>query len=206
MDANAGERERTRERSAGVRLTIDPSGRWLLGARRAISPNSDARPPEATVDTLVIHGISLPPGEFGGGHVEDLFCNRLDPAAHPSFAELADLRVTAHLLMRRDGKIVQFCPFDRRAWHAGESAFDGRDACNDFSIGIELEGIGHIPYEPVQYTRLISVTCLLMRQFPAISPERIVGHSDIAPGRKTDPGPAFDWERLWSGLDIALGR
>ena len=182
------------------RLALDASGRWLLGARRLVSPNCDERPSGDDVDTLVIHGISLPPGEFGGGHVEDLFCNRLDPDAHPSFAELAQLRVAAHLLVRRDGKVVQFCPFDRRAWHAGESAFDGREACNDFSIGIELEGVDHLPYESVQYARLTEVVKLLIRHFPAISPERIVGHSDIATGRKTDPGPAFDWERLWSGV------
>jgi len=193
-------------RSAGAGLTLDATGRWLLGARRLASPNCDARPPETTVDTLVIHGISFPPGEFGGGHVEDLFCNRLDPGVHSSFGDLAHLRVASHLLMRRDGKVVQFCAFDRRAWHAGESAFDGRESCNDFSIGIELEGLDHVPYEPVQYAQLITVARLLMRHYPAISPERIVGHSDIAPGRKTDPGPAFDWERLWSGLDPGARR
>lgn len=171
-------------------------GGWLGSAQRMGSPNQDQRPPRIPVDLLVIHGISLPPGEFGGGAVADLFCNRLDPSAHPTFAGIADLRVSAHLLIRRDAALLQFVAFDRRAWHAGASSFAGRAGCNDYSIGIELEGTDDLPYEAIQYSRLARVCVLLMAQYPGLVPDRIVGHSDIAPGRKTDPGPAFDWGRL----------
>lgn len=165
---------------------------WLSGARRSPSSNQDARP-DLTIDLLVVHGISLPPDIFGGGWVEDLFLNRLDTSQHPYFAQIAGLEVSAHLFIRRSGEIVQFVPFDRRAWHAGASSFQGRSRCNDFSIGIELEGADEIPYEPIQYTQLTAVAVALMRAYPAIVPEHIVGHCDIAPGRKTDPGAAFDW-------------
>ncbi len=168
----------------------------IPGLRFAASPNCDERPQGSAIDLLVVHGISLPPGEFGGGWIEDLFMDRLDPAAHPYFAEVYQLKVSAHLLVRRDGETIQYVPFGQRAWHAGVSSFQGRSACNDFSIGIELEGSDDIPYEPVQYSRLAALARALMLAYPGITADRIVGHSDIAPGRKTDPGPAFDWPLL----------
>lgn len=158
--------------------------------------NCDERPAGGVIDMVVIHGISLPPGEFGEGWIEDLFCNQLDPSAHPSFEEICDLRVSAHVLIRRDGSVIQFVPFDKRAWHAGESSFEGRAYCNDYSIGIELEGTDEVSYDPAQYRVLTRLTRLLMQLYPAITPQRIVGHSDVAPGRKTDPGPLFDWSRF----------
>ena len=177
-------------------LNLDASGDWFDGARRVASPNFDARPPGSGIDLIVVHGISLPPGEFGGPHIERLFCNRLDPDAHECFRVVADLRVSAHLLIRRDGLLVQFVALSDRAWHAGESCFEGRVRCNDFSIGVELEGTDCTPYEMVQYERLGEVCRVLMDRWPAIAVDRIVGHSDVAPHRKTDPGSAFDWRRL----------
>ena len=173
---------------------------WLQTARRCISPNQDERPVDAKLDLLVIHNISLPPGQYGGAWIEDLFLNRLDTAAHPYFAGIAGLRVSAHLLIRRDGELVQFVPFHRRAWHAGVSSYQGRTACNDYAIGIELEGSDDEPFADVQYRRLAAVTQTLVQAYPDITPERIVGHSDIAPGRKTDPGPFFDWARYRTDL------
>lgn len=158
------------------------------------SLNCDERPCHIKIDLLVIHGISLPPNEFGGYFIERLFTNQLDPAAHPYFAEIVHLKVSSHLLIRRDGEVIQFVPFDKRAWHAGQSHFQGRENCNDFSIGIELEGADTVPYQPVQYQKLVQLTNTIMQAYPAITKDRIVGHSDIAPGRKTDPGPAFDWK------------
>ena len=178
------------------RITVDMSTGLLGGARFQASPHHDARPADTAVDLLVIHGISLPPGEFGGPWIEQLFMGKLPPDAHPYFKDVAALKVAAHLLIRRDGELVQFVPFDRRAWHAGASRFLEREACNDFSIGIELEGDDHTPYASVQYAVLAGVTQALMSAYPGISPARIVGHSDVAPGRKTDPGPAFDWARF----------
>jgi AmpD protein len=169
---------------------------WLTGARRVASPNCDPRPADAVIDLLVIHGISLPPGEFGGPHIEALFTNTLNPAAHPYFAKACTAPVSAHMLIRRDGELIQFVPFHQRAWHAGASCFENRAHCNDFSIGVELEGADDLPYEDAQYRSLAEVTRALMRRYPGITPERIVGHSDIAPERKTDPGPHFDWPRL----------
>lgn len=168
----------------------------MSGARQVPSPNCDARPDSADISLLVVHGISLPPGEFGGPWIDDLFHNRLDPAQHPYFTEIAGLQVSSHLLIRRDGELVQYVPLGLRAWHAGASNFDGRECCNDFSIGVELEGADDLPYAPVQYQRLADLSCGLMAAFPAITPARIVGHSDIAPGRKTDPGAAFDWHHF----------
>ena len=173
---------------------------WLQTARRCISPNQDERPVDAKLDLLVIHNISLPPGQYGGAWIEDLFLNRLDTAAHPYFAGIAGLRVSAHLLIRRDGELVQFVPFHRRAWHAGVSSYQGRTACNDYAIGIELEGSDDEPFTDIQYRRLAAVTQTLVQAYPDIIPERIVGHSDIAPGRKTDPGPFFDWARYRTDL------
>jgi len=167
---------------------------WLPEARRIASPNWDERPLGTDVELLVIHGISLPPGEFGSPWIDALFQNRLDPAAHPYFRAVARLRVSPHLLIRRDGELLQYVDLHKRAWHAGASSFAGRAACNDFSIGIELEGADRIPYEEDQYRVLARTTRTIRTRFPRIDPERIVGHSDIAPGRKTDPGAAFDWE------------
>ena len=173
---------------------------WLGTARRLPSPHCDDRPDPADISLLVIHNISLPPRIFGGPWIEDLFLGRLAPRAHPAFPEIATLRVSAHLLIRRDGGIVQFVPFQRRAWHAGRSCFGGRAACNDFSIGIELEGADDIPFTDAQYEVLAEASRQIVTVYPAITPERIAGHSDIAPDRKTDPGPVFDWERFRRGL------
>ncbi|WP_430623892.1 1,6-anhydro-N-acetylmuramyl-L-alanine amidase AmpD [Marinimicrobium locisalis] len=167
---------------------------WLASARHCPSPNCNDRPADATVSLLVVHNISLPPGEFGSGYIEAFFCNQLPVERHPYFQQIRDLKVSAHLLIDREGNAIQFVPFERRAWHAGRSAFQGREECNDFSIGIELEGSDHIPYTDAQYRRLAEVAGLLLSRYPALTPERITGHSDIAPGRKTDPGPAFDWD------------
>ncbi|MGH8372573.1 MAG: 1,6-anhydro-N-acetylmuramyl-L-alanine amidase AmpD [Gammaproteobacteria bacterium] len=180
---------------------VDTTTGLLSGARQFVSPHCDERPPSAGIDLLVIHGISLPPGEFGGPSIEDFFLGRLPVDVHPYFAGIIRQRVSAHLLIRRDGEVLQFVPFHRRAWHAGVSVFEGRTACNDFSIGIELEGSDEIPYEDHQYEVLEAVTRSLMQSYPAIIPARIVGHSDIAPGRKTDPGPTFDWKRLHAALN-----
>lgn len=174
---------------------------WIVEARQLLSPNRDARPDNSVIDLLVIHGISLPPGEFGGPWIDDLFLNRLDASAHPYFAEINGLEVSSHLLIRRDGELVQYVSLLERAWHAGQSCFEGRERCNDFAIGIELEGTDELPYEPVQYECLAALTRAIQYAFPQISRERIVGHSDIAPGRKTDPGPAFDWGRYHSMLE-----
>jgi AmpD protein len=152
------------------------------------------------ISLLVIHGISLPAGEFGGPWIERLFMGRLETGMHPALVGLASVRVSAHLLIRRDGKIIQFVSFKRRAWHAGVSVFQDRPRCNDYSIGIELEGTDVLPYADIQYERLMAVTRALMCAYPAITLDRVVGHCDIAPERKTDPGPAFDWSRLRCGL------
>ncbi|BCX82208.1 N-acetyl-anhydromuramoyl-L-alanine amidase [Methylomarinovum caldicuralii] len=176
-----------------TKLSIEDG--WLTPVRRCPSPNQDARP-AGEISLVVVHNISLPPGRFGGGHIDALFTNRLDPAADPYFAAIADLKVSAHVLIDRAGKTTQYVPFHRRAWHAGRSCFQGRERCNDFSIGIELEGCDDIPYEEAQYRRLAEIVRLLLERYPGLTPERITGHSDIAPGRKTDPGPAFDWARF----------
>ena len=164
------------------------------------SPNCDARPEGAAPSMIVIHGISLPPGEFGGPEIEALFMNTLDWDAHPYFGAIRGLEVSAHLLVRRDGSVLQFVPFAKRAWHAGESCFRGQHGCNDFSIGIEMEGEDEMPYDDRQYAVLQGVIAALCAAYPHISPREIAGHCDIAPGRKSDPGPAFDWLRLYDGL------
>ncbi len=176
-------------------MRIDTNTGLLVSARQVCSPNCDERPEGEQISLLVIHNISLPPAEYGGCWIDALFTNTLDAGAHPYFQAIAGQRVSAHVLIRRDGELVQYVPFQRRAWHAGRSCFQGRECCNDFSIGIELEGCDEQPYEDVQYQRLIALTRSLMQRYPAIVPERIAGHSDIAPGRKTDPGSAFDWKR-----------
>jgi len=179
---------------------VTPFDGWLADAERRPSANRDERPENTPVDLLVIHNISLPPGQFGGPWIDDLFLNRLDPRAHPSFADLEHLRVSAHLLIRRDGSLTQYVPLHLRAWHAGLSNFQGRDKCNDFSIGIELEGCDDRPFADTQYRALTTITRQIMRLYPDITPQRIQGHSDIAPGRKTDPGPHFDWRRYLDSL------
>ena len=168
---------------------------WLIPASEVPSPNVDSRPDSADISLLVIHNISLPPNQFGGGYIEQFFSNCLDARADDYFATICDLRVSSHLLIDRLGKITQFAPFTARAWHAGVSRYDGRDNCDDFSIGIEMEGADTIAYTDIQYNVLAAVTDVLRREYPLITAERIVGHSDIAPGRKTDPGVAFDWAR-----------
>ena len=174
---------------------------WLQPARRLLSPNCNERPGTADIKLLVIHAISLPPGCFGEDYISDLFANRLDPQCHPYFEEVAGLQVSSHLLIDRQGSVTQYVPFNGRAWHAGESCFQGEENCNDFSIGIELEGCDDQPFEQIQYQQLAAVTRALMDVYPGINQHRIVGHSDIAPGRKTDPGPCFDWQYYFALLN-----
>jgi AmpD protein len=176
-----------------MRVTED---HWLAGIRREPSPNCDERPDTADLSLVVIHAISLPPGRFGSGDVCALFQNRLDPSAHPDYPELCAMRVSAHLFIDRRGRCIQFVPFDRRAWHAGLSNWRGRSGCNDFAIGIELEGTDRHLYTVAQYDRLDKVIDALFVAYSTLSPEAIVGHLEIAPGRKTDPGPRFDWPRV----------
>lgn len=172
----------------------------LEGVRQVFSPHQDARPDGMAADLIVIHGISLPPGEFGGPWIEQLFNGQRLPDFHPYFATVQGMRVSAHLLVRRDGEIVQFVPFHRRAWHAGASRFEGRTACNDFSIGIEMEGADASAYEAPQYHAAAAAIRALLHAYPALAASRLVGHSDIAPGRKTDPGESFDWAVLREAL------
>jgi AmpD protein len=160
------------------------------------SPHCDDRPEKVAIDMIVIHGISLPPAQFGNDFVEKFFCGELEFSAHPYFETIANLRVSSHLFIKRTGEMIQFVPFHKRAWHAGQSFFQGRENCNDFSIGIELEGTDEISYEKIQYEKLAEAIAVLMKQYPKITLDRIVGHSDIAPGRKTDPGPMFRWDEL----------
>lgn len=181
-------------------MRINANTGLLEGVRFVASPNFDARPQGMGIDVLVIHAISLPPGEFGGPGVEQLFCNQLDPGEHPYYREIHGQQVSAHLLIRRTGEIIQFVPFHERAWHAGESCCEGRTAVNDFSIGAELEGSDELPFEAVQYSALANVTKAIMAVHKSVTPRRIYGHSDIAPGRKTDPGPHFDWTRYLGTL------
>lgn len=175
----------------------------LPDALQQPSPNQDERPSGCSVDLLVIHNISLPPGEFGGPWIDHLFHNQLDSSLHPYFQEIHQLRVSSHLLIRRDGQLIQYVPLNLRAWHAGHSTFQGRERCNDFSIGIELEGTDDLPYTDAQYATLIKTTREILARFPDITPDRIVGHADISPGRKTDPGVAFDWHRYQQMLGQA---
>ncbi len=170
---------------------------WIAGARRVLSPNRDSRPAGTEVSLLVVHSISLPRGKYGGDAIERLFTNRLDPAAHPSFAELAGLRVSSHFLIRRDGGLTQFVPLGERAWHAGASRWRARERCNDFSVGVELEGVDDGAFADAQYEGLLT----LIRTVQVLLPLReVAGHSDAAPGRKSDPGTRFDWARLLAAL------
>jgi N-acetyl-anhydromuramoyl-L-alanine amidase len=176
-------------------LQVDLKTGLMREARQVASPNCDSRPVGVEADLIVIHGISLPPGEFGGPWIERLFTNSLPAEIHPYFAEVAALRVSSHLVVQRDGALTQYVSFADRAWHAGQSSYEGREACNDFSVGVELEGADTLPYEATQYDVLAEAVAALCAAYPRLSAQRLVGHSDIAPGRKTDPGPAFDWPR-----------
>lgn len=175
---------------------------WLEDAVRIYCPNWDDRPDEEDISLIVIHCISLPPGEFGDDWITQLFNNSLSANAHPYFATIHALRVSAHILIRRDGEVIQYVPFHKRAWHAGISRYCGRDRCNDFSVGIELEGVEDVAYTDAQYERLADSVASLLQNYPRLSVKAIVGHSEIAPGRKTDPGDSFDWDRLYRLLAV----
>lgn len=177
-------------------LDIDAATGLIKGARQVLSPHWDARPAGIAPDLIVIHNISLPPGEFGGPWVDRLFTGNLPAEAHPYFETIKGMRVSAHALIRRDAEVVQYVSFHRRAWHAGQSSYQGRTACNDFSVGIELEGVDDAPFEAVQYRTLADLIRAAVAAIPSLSVQRVVGHSDVAPGRKTDPGTAFEWPRL----------
>ncbi|WP_295799135.1 1,6-anhydro-N-acetylmuramyl-L-alanine amidase AmpD [uncultured Microbulbifer sp.] len=178
---------------------------WLSGVRRVPSPHCNSRPGGAEIDLLVVHSISLPPGQYGGSYIDEFFLGHLDIDAHPYFSEIGSLQVSAHVLIDRDGGVTQYVPFHQRAWHAGQSSFCGRENCNDFSIGIELEGLDTDTFTEAQYRSLADVTVAIMEAYPAIDKSRITGHSDIAPGRKLDPGPGFDWKHFFIKLDDLTG-
>ncbi len=183
-------------------LTLDKDTGIISQAEFIASPNFDARPEATEIDLLVVHGISLPPNEFGGPGIIQCFTNQLNPDEHPYYEEIKHLRVSSHVLIRRDGALIQFVSFNDRAWHAGKSSFEGRTACNNFSIGVELEGADDIAYQEAQYQTLIILTQVLMAAYPKITKQRIVGHSDISPGRKTDPGEHFNWQRFKAGVNV----
>jgi AmpD protein len=185
-----------------VHVIVDSKTGWVRGVRRVVSPKSDERPAGMELELIVVHGISLPPAEFGNGWIDRFFCNDLPGDAHPYFATVCTFAVSAHALIGRNGTLTQYVPFDRRAWHAGRSEYRGRTACNDFSVGIELEGTDDLPYESAQYRTLAALVAALRRAYPSLATADIVGHSDIAPGRKTDPGPSFDWAELWRRLSL----
>ena len=178
-----------------TKFFIDDAG-WLQSVEVIKSPNFDARPENTSIKLVVVHGISLPPGEYGGGHIQNFFCNQLDPGADEYFESICSMTVSAHCLIERDGNIVQFVSFEDRAWHAGESKWRGETACNNYSVGIELEGCDNRAYTDEQYLSLAGLITALRTSYPDIGANAITGHSDIASGRKTDPGPAFDWEKL----------
>ncbi len=182
-------------------VAIDPLAGWLKDIRRVPSPNCDERPAGTDISLIVVHGISVPPGEYGGPWIDQMFTNRLDPTVHPHFIEIKEQRVSAHVLIRRDGELVQYVAFPARAWHAGPSRFCGQEACNDFSVGIELEGSDNDAYTDIQYQQLADLVLALRRVYPSIPADHVVGHCDIAPGRKTDPGPGFSWPRFWDLLE-----
>lgn len=186
-------------------LKIDPVTGLLADVRQVLSTHYDARPAGVLPELIVIHGISLPPGEFGGPWIDRLFTGSLPPDAHPYFRDIARNRVSAHVVIHRDGSLVQYVPFSQRAWHAGQSHYRGRPACNDFSVGIELEGADDVAYTDLQYEQLAALVDALLLTYSSLSVDHITGHSDISPGRKTDPGPAFDWSR-WRMLLRSYGR
>jgi AmpD protein len=181
-------------------LRIDPATGLTIGVRQVLTSHYEPRPGGIAPDLILIHGISLPPGDFGGPWIDRLFTGNLPRDAHPFFATIPPGRVSTHVLIRRDGEIVQYVPFGERAWHAGRSEYRGRKECNDFSVGVELEGTDDLPYEAVQYDRLVALIEALLVAYPSLSREHIIGHSDVAPGRKTDPGESFDWGRLRAAL------
>lgn len=187
-------------------MEVDLASGLMRGVAQIASPNFDARPPGVAADLIVVHGISLPPGEFGGPWIDRLFTNTLPVGEHPYFAEVAPLRVSSHVAIQRTGAVTQYVKFTERAWHAGQSRFEGRAACNDFSVGIELEGTDTLAYEAAQYHALAEVIAALCAAYPRLSTDRLVGHSDIAPGRKTDPGPAFDWPQAHCLIARACAR
>lgn len=188
------------KRAKEIVYSTDPHSGLIQPAVHCESPNQDERPEGCEPQLVVVHGISLPPGKFGGDGIKRLFCNCLDWEEHPYYQEIRGMQVSSHLLIQRDGVLIQFVPFVRRAWHAGTSRFRGRSRCNDFSIGIELEGTDDQPYEDIQYAQLVAAVRSIIDAYPSISARSIAGHCDISPGRKTDPGPAFDWLRLYDGL------
>jgi AmpD protein len=192
--------------SRKITFRVNAESGVIEGARQVASPNHDERPQDTQISLIVVHGISLPPGEFGGPWIDLLFTNALPTDHHPYFAEVAGLKVSSHLLIRRDGEVVQYVPLGQRAWHAGQSTYQGQSRCNDFSIGIELEGADDVAYEHAQYRSLTDVIDALCAAYPTLSSDRVAGHSDIAPGRKTDPGPAFDWPRLRAMLLSRMAR
>lgn len=177
-------------------LELDKATGLLVPVRYIPSPHCDDRPDNGVIDMIVIHNISLPPGQFGTDAIAAFFSGKLDESQDPYFPSISHLKVSSHLLIHRTGKMTQFVPFTKRAWHAGQSYFQGREKCNDFSIGIELEGTDTLPFEDKQYDTLNQVITLLLKKYPEITRQKVVGHSDIAPGRKTDPGPAFEWDRI----------
>lgn len=181
-------------------MNIDSQSGLLNGCEYCHSPNQDERPDNMEISGVVIHNISLPPGEFGGQWINDLFLNQLDPTAHPFFIDIAELRVSSHILIRRNGELKQYVPFNKRAWHAGASSWDGRERCNDFTIGIELEGTDDQSFEIIQYQQLSKLIRALCKTYPSLDKNALKGHCDIAPERKTDPGPFFDWSFLRSLL------
>ncbi len=183
-----------------VMIHIDVESGLVREARQVPSQNFDERPAGCCAELIIVHGISLPPGEFGGEWIDRLFTNSIDPAAHPYFGEIAGLRVSSHMLIRRDGELVQYVPVTKRAWHAGVSCYQDREQCNDYSIGIELEGTDDIPYTDAQYTVLGTLIRALRDVIPSLSDAPVVGHHDVAAGRKTDPGPIFDWPRFFAQL------
>ena len=181
-------------------MQINQTSGLIEGVKYIASPNCSEFPDISAVDLLVIHCISLPPGQFGGAAIEQLFTNRLQAKEHPYYKSIADLKVSAHVLIRRDGELIQFVPFNKRAWHAGKSSFKERENCGDFSIGIELEGTDNTSFTEIQYSQLATLTQELLNIYPKIVREHIVGHSDIAPGRKTDPGEQFNWQKYFALL------
>ena len=197
---------RTSKSPPGDCLDIDAATGWLASSRRLLSPNCDPRPAGHQPELIVIHGISLPPGRYGGPWIDRFFTNALPLEADPYFATIQRLRVSSHVLIMRDGALTQYVPFGMRAWHAGQSNWCGREACNDFSVGIELEGMDEEPYDDRQYPVLAALITALQRAYPSLAAGAVAGHSDIAPGRKTDPGPAFDWRRLEREVTFAGGR
>ena len=193
-------------RPAAAVVTVDAASGWLQSVRRVVSPNCDARLTGCQAELIVIHGISLPPGRYGGGWVDRLFTNTLPAEAHPYFQTIQSLRVSAHVFIERDGGLTQYVSFNQRAWHAGASQWCGREACNDFSIGIELEGADDEPYDPRQYPALAALIRALQQAYPGLASGAIAGHSDIAPGRKCDPGTRFDWLQLQTSVEELGGR